>query len=351
LPGKFGILATNFGVMTDMERALEFFHKIDTAHLAVFRDCFKGLGFDGWGNSGPNFHSRLYTANSQFAESDYFYKGPKEFVHWTSIQGLFSILCGVSFRMYNLDSSDDEEEYEYAGKVLGLSPERIAFAKQFFFTLSFCPISELDNKHIWKVYGGEYSKAAIVFTIENDPMTWDNFHMAEVKYEDVEAFKNYGERVKEIERSNGISLWCDLSPLIGFHKGPSWSHEKEVRISTYYPYQSYDEYLKYAKTDYRLKAGRNRITNYIELPLWVDNESGWLNNYDKPELDRRQLLPMGFFKEHPQIKIKRIVVGNKSGLNWEEYGKLEHTIFQTCRDRMGYDVEVDLNMYGPTNVP
>lgn len=45
------------------------------------------------------------------------------------------------------------------------------------------------------------------------------------------------------------------------------------------------------------------------------------------------------------------MVGNNSGLDLFEYGKLEQTIFQTCRDRLGYDVEVDLNMYGPTNTP
>jgi hypothetical protein len=50
--------------------------------------------------------------------------------------------------MYNLDSSDDEEEYGYAGKVLGLSGAQIAHAKSYFFALSFCPISELYNKHV-----------------------------------------------------------------------------------------------------------------------------------------------------------------------------------------------------------
>lgn len=332
--------------MSDMERQLEFFHKIDALHLEAFQQCFKGLRFNGCGNTGLDFHSHLFTANSQFAQSDYFYTGPLEFVHLTSISNTLSILNGTSFRMYNLDSSDDEEEYSYAGKVLGLSAGQIALAKRYFFTLSFCPISELDNKQVWKDYGGDYSKAAIVFSIENDPMTWDNFHMAEVKYAGVEAFQNYGDRAKVIERDNGVTIWCDLSPLIGFHKGAKWADEKEVRISTYYPYNNYDAYLKYAKSDYRQTPGRNRVTNYIELPVWVDNDSGWVQNLGRPELDRTQHLPERFFQEHPKIKVKRILVGAKSGLNFQEYGELEQTIFQTCRDRLGYDVKVDLNMYG-----
>jgi len=322
-----------------------FFHKIDALHLKVFGECFKGLHFSSWGSSGGDFHYRLPTDNSQFAKSDYFYNGHLEFVHWTSIPNLLSILCGTAFRMYNLDSCDDAEEYGYAGKVLGLSSERIILAKRFFFTLSFCPISELGNKYVWKEYGGGYTKAAIVFSIENDPITWDNFHMADVRYGGVEAFQTYGDRVKMIERENGVTVWCDLSPLIGFHKGAKWADEKEVRISTYYPYQGYDEYLKYAKSDYRLAKDRNRVTNYIELPLWVDNDSGWVQNRGRPELDRTQHLRDGFFREHPKIKIKRILVGAKSGLSFQEYGQLEQTIFQTCRDRLGFDVEVDLNMY------
>jgi hypothetical protein len=331
--------------MTDMEKTLEFCHRIDKLHLQTFTECFPGLKFDGWGNSGPAFHGYMFKENSHFAQSDYFYTGPLEFVHLTSIHNLFSILNSTSFRMYNLDSSDDEEEYSYAGKVLGLSPERIAIAKQYFFALSFCPIAELENRHVWEVYGGNYSKVAIVFSIENDPMTWYNYHMADVKYAVVDAFENYSGRVKEIEQNNGVTVWCDISPLIGYHKGAQWANEKEVRISTYYPYKGYEEYLKYAKSDYRLKHGRNRVTNYIDLPLWVDNDSGWIQSPGKPELDRRQHLPDGFFRTHPQIRIRRILVGANSGLSIWEYGKLQQTVVQTCRDRLGYDVEVDLNMY------
>jgi len=330
----------------DMEKVWEFCQKIDGLHHDGFQECFKGLRLTGFGSTGPEFHAHLLKENSEFAKSDYFYTGPMEFVHWTSIPNLFSILNGPSFRMYNLDSSDDEEEYGFAGKVLGLSPERIAIAKQYFFNLSFCPIAELDNRHVWEVYGEAYSRAAIVFTIDNDPMTWYNYHMAQVKYAGVEAFEKYREKVKEIEKANGIEMWCDLSPLIGFHKEARWADEKEVRISTYYPYQGYDAYLKFAKSDYRLKKGRNRVTNYIELPLWVKNECGWIQN-SNPDLDRTQRLPEGYFEKHPKIRIKRVLVGAKSGLGMWEYDKLRHTIFQTCRDRLGYDVEVDLNMYRP----
>lgn len=338
--------APNSFQMPDMQKQLEFFHKIDELHHEAFRECFKGLRFNGWGNSGPEFHAYLFKENSEFAQSDYFYKGPLDFIHLTSIPNLFSILNGTAFRMFNLDSSDDEEEYGYAGKVLGLSAERIAIAKRFSFTLSFCPSTELHNKHVWEVYGGNYSKAAIVFSIENDPMTWDNYHIAQVKYAGIEAFESYGERVKKIEQTYGVSVWCDVSPLIGFHKEAKWADEKEVRISTYYPYDTYDAYLKYAKSDYRLKTGRNRVTNYIELPLWVDNDSSWIQSPGKPDLDRTQRLSKGFFREHPKIKVKRIIIGANSGLSLLEYSQLEQTVFQTCRDRLGYDVEVDLNMYG-----
>lgn len=332
--------------MTDQEKQLEAFHRIDALHSEAFRSCFKGLRFHGWGQTGPDFHAYLHKENRYFADSDYYYRGEREFFHLTSIGNLFSIMNERAFRMYNLDSSDDEEEYGYAGKVLGLSPWQIDHAKRFFFTMSFCPIGDLENRHVWETYGGNFSRAAIIFSVEDDPMAWDNFHMAEVKYASIEPFKEYGERVKGIERGwEGITVRCDLSQLTGFHKAEQWAGEKEVRISTYYPYDNLEAYWKYAKADYRLKEGRNRVTYYIDLPIPVDNESHYIKSFGKPELDRTQILPPGYFDTRPRIKIKKILIGANSGHTIQEYDKLRDVLIETARNRLGYDVEIDYNMF------
>jgi hypothetical protein len=45
--------------MSDMDNRQDFFHNIESRHDEVFRDCFEGLQFNGWGSSGPEFHAYL----------------------------------------------------------------------------------------------------------------------------------------------------------------------------------------------------------------------------------------------------------------------------------------------------
>jgi hypothetical protein len=148
-----------------MESDLEFDHKIDGLHSAAFRECFPGLRFHGQGQTGAQFYAYLHSENRYFVNSDYYYRGDLEFFHLTRIDSLFAILNARAFRLYNLHSSNDEEEYGYAGNVLGLTPGRIEMAKRYFFTLSCCPLNELYNKHIWEKYGGNFSRAALFFSI------------------------------------------------------------------------------------------------------------------------------------------------------------------------------------------
>jgi hypothetical protein len=204
----------------------------------------------------------------------------------------------------------------------------------------------LKNKIIWEKYGNNFGGAAIVFTIENDPVNWMNFHISEVKYDEPDSFLSYRKRVKEIETEyQGIDLSCDLSQLICFHKTAKWHGEKEVRIATYNPYQLLEEYWKYSKSEFRLEEGRNRITNYIEMPLWVDNDSHLIKSYDKPELDRLQNLPNDYFNTRPKMKIKNILIGINSGIRIDEFEKFRSMLIETIRFNYGYEIDIDYNFF------
>lgn len=238
----------------------------------------------------------MHKENRHFIHSDYYYKGSLEFFHLTSINNLWSILNSRAFRLYNLNSSKDYEEYSHAAKILNLSQDRIEHGKKYSYTFSFCPLTELQNKTVWQQYGNSFKGAAIVFSIENDPAEWVNFHLSDIKYDQPKSFVSYQQRVKEIENQyKGIHLDCDLSQFICFHKTAKWKGEKEVRIATYFPYTKIEEYWKYSKSEFRIEEGRNRITNYIEIPLWVDNSSDLIKSYISPELDRTQNLPTNYF--------------------------------------------------------
>ena len=66
------------------------------------------------GYSEMSFHARLSNKNQAFSESQYYFKGDKKFIHWTSVQNLMSIINYREIRLYNLHSSSDSDEFAYA---------------------------------------------------------------------------------------------------------------------------------------------------------------------------------------------------------------------------------------------
>jgi hypothetical protein len=180
----------------------------------------------------------------------------------------------------------------------------------------------------------------------NDPFDWINFHISEIKYDDPRRFTAFRNRIKEIESEfKGINEISDLSQLICFHKMAKWVGEKEIRIATYFPFNRPEEYWKYSKTEFRLEEGRNRITNYIELPIWVDNDSSFIKSYGIPELNRTQNLPADYFTTRPKIKIKDILIGENSGIQIDEFEKFREALIDTIRFNYGYNIDLSYNFF------
>ena len=91
--------------------------------------------------------------------------------------------------------------------------------------------------------------------------------------------------------------------------------------------------------------GRNRITNYIEMPLWVDNDSYLIKSHGTPELDRTQNLPMDYFNTKPKLKIKNIVIGSNSGIQIDEFKEFREMLNDTIRFNYGYEIDIDFNFF------
>jgi hypothetical protein len=224
--------------------------------------------------------------------------------------------------------------------LLHLTNDEIANCKEYLYTFSFCPLTELNNKKIWEVYGNNFQGAALTFKILNDPKEWVNYHLAEIIYDDHSRFNN----LKTFQEKYQITAKCDLSKLIAFHKTPKWNKEKEVRLTTYFPYEHIDEYFKYSKTEFRIESNRNRITRYIELPIWVDNGSFMIKGY-KPELDRSQSLANGFFDNSPKIQLTRIILGENCGIQPLELARFTTALSHLVENNYGYTITVDNNLY------
>lgn len=322
------------------EAMLKFMRETDEELKSISRKAFKNADFSSWGNSGMDFSAKLSRSNKDFGVTEYYYKGDLTFFHLTSVPLLTSILNERAVRFYDLNSSADPDEYTYAGTKMKLHPRLVESRKSNLFTFSFCPFSEIQNDHVWDIYGRKYQGVAIVFEVVNDPGTWVNFHMSEIKYEVPAAFEQFGVDMEEVQRRRGISVDYDLSKLIGFHKKPAWNGEKEVRILTYYPFDSYEEFLRYAKTEFRLQSQRNRMTHYFKLPFWVDNDSGYTKSHTSSDLHRDQNLPKDFFDTRPKLKIKDILFGEQCGITTNEFPRFKRELEDLILFNYGYKVTI-----------
>lgn len=323
---------------------------IDDEIKDIIQTAFPNAYLPGSGQSNNYFRARLSDENKHYEKTDYYYKGGTTFFHLTSLSNVLSIINSRAIRLYDLNSSADPLEYGYAAAAMGIKPAYIQGLKARVFTFSFCPFSEINNAYIWKHYGLKSTGAAIVFEIENDPKSWQNYHMSEIKYAVSTRVRKFKRDVQKLENARGIVVDFDPSRLVAFHKRKKFATEKEVRLLTHSPYPSFEESSKYLKMDYRLankRHPRNRVTTYFELPLWV-NDSVISNDDNRPELDRRQNLPVDFFNTRPKIVIKDILIGYNTKLGYEELDRLREVLEETLTVNFGYRADLSFNLFDPS---
>lgn len=320
---------------------IEGYRKIDNEFQDIIKTAFPGIKFEGAGNIGNDFRAYISKDNSGLFQSEYYYKDRLKFFHLTSIRNVFSILNSRSVRMYDLHSSEDVGEYQFAGRAMGLHDNYIENQKSRLFTFSFSPFKEISNRHLWEKYGSKLSGAALVFEIINDPKNWINYHLAEVKYQLPKELETFLQKMEAFKKKYNITADFDPSRLIGFHKKMEFEKEKEVRLVTYAPHDdNLQRELKHIKIDYRTEEGRNRITQYFDLPFWVDNKNLFLNEMPNSPLDRAQNLPAEYFDAIPKIKIVDVLVGAKSGLEHADLQRLKSRIEEIFSFQYGYDVKL-----------
>lgn len=199
------------------------------------------------------------------------------------------------------------------------------------------------------LYGSNYKGVALEFEIINAAEDWNNFHLAEIKYELSDTIKNYLSDIKDLNKKYSYcGFRLGLEKLMAFHKREHWKNEKEVRILTYSPYRSWDEKAKYVKKELKIEKDRNRFTEYIDLDLSVDNVSSYIDLRARDEyLDRKQNLPKNYFIERPKIKISNVHFGFKCGLTARDYLDVKRKLEHIIRVNFGYRIKININMHKP----
>jgi hypothetical protein len=313
----------------------------------LLRTHFPDLHFTHTGYTGGNFHAELASENRMFVDTPYFFNEELRFIHFTSVDNLLSILNNREIRLYNLHSSKDEEEYHHAAVKLGLQADEIEFAKSYYYTFSFCKQEDLSNKYLWEGYGKGATGVAIEFAIENNPFDWDNYMISNVYYDIPNNFAAFAKDISVLKSKYGITTsGFNIGRLIGFYKRNDFHDEREVRIATFFPFKDFEEYLKFAKAEFRLKNDkrRNRITNYISLPLWVDNDSILVKS-DKPELDRSSSFDNDYFLRRPKIIVRNIYFGENCGIDNLDLSPFTNILTDIIRFNLGYRVSLEMNVY------
>lgn len=244
--------------------------------------------------------------NAQMQHSK-FYSSEKEFIHFTSIEGLTSIINSKCFRLYNFQNMDDVQEMAWASKMLNFKEELKNEDKEDLYCFSMTSqsvIKDLSKKHLlWKIHGRDGKGVLLKLKIANNPLSWYNFHLVKVLYNHQEA-----KAIAYInENDNKIIL---DQKICSFIKNPIYKFEEETRIIfenrkgfkiTY----SKDDTIMYPVT-YNDKLLSNKNIKYFEIPIsnFTKNDS---------EFEVSTMYKETLYK--PIIEISEIILGYRYSAN------------------------------------
>lgn len=319
--------------------------KVLSEYDAIIQKYYPNIRSDGMGYAGPNFHHRFSIRYKDYKDTPFFYNDRPNLVHWTTLSNLSSIINNSELRLYSLHNSEDVDEFNYAAKLLDLSEQQINILKENIFTASFCSIDDLKNELLWKRYGRNYEGIAIVFSVVEEIDDWKNFFLSKIYYDLDRKFKEFQDELNALKEkyNNGPTFINDIWKFAGFYKKTQYSDENEIRLACILPFPSQIDSLKYIRKELRIQKDRNRIVGYLPLKLWVDPNSSYHRTLDLLEIKQNTF---DYYKpELPKLKIESIYFGENCGLTKEEYWKFSNELKTIFSWKLGYDVEIPLNLF------
>lgn len=306
---------------------------------AEIQQLFPGINFEDYciGEVVDNLekwnriHLNISPNNANLFNSSFYYT-KKSIVHFTNLDSIWGILNGQSFRLYNLHNLNDPREFTFASDLLKLEPSKIADSKDNIFVSSFCKRDIFSAKryhdqfNMWRLYGDSGKGVAIVFSIKNNPLKWDNFHISEVKYGAVYRDPIF-QLIRKIENlsSSTIQVDFDLGKLCAFIKSKLFSLEQEVRIV-------FDKREKRLGGTIKVHSINGKVVSPIIKPGKKKNEK--IKFLELPIYNKNNQL----FEEHsPLLKIDQIIIGYDYLAGTES---LISDIVNQCNNNLGYQPTV-----------
>jgi|GEM_PF-4803876 len=276
----------------------------------------KQLGFDisWWHYKDENHANRgdynvrgwiLPRENYKLKNTPFYFDSENDFIHFTSLDSLFSILNSRHLRLYNLLNMDDKFELEYARKALLLKTDSDDEVKEKLYSFSMCSSSEILNeepkkkKHLlWKLHGHDGNGVIIRLKIMNELSSWINYHLTKCFYD----LKNFS-AIKELNKITQNEIL--ETKLACFIKLPIYEFENEIRLI-------FDQRNSNRMIDkdgnhtypiiYSDKLNKSDKISYFQLPLF---------NFFKDSSDAYPTLTNAMREnyEMPKISITEIILG------------------------------------------
>lgn len=239
--------------------------------------------------------------------------------HFTSLQGLISILKGGFLRLSEMSHLNDNNELHFGANVFKSEKldkvkldDIIKSHKENCFTLSTCISStEINtNSFMWETYGNKGHGSIIEFEIVFKE--YQSVLLGKIQYgnEELEPLKDINKLAETFYKNNNFkptNFPIDVVELLAFHKGKKYTDENEVRL--------------FIKLDKSNDGGHDHLATYQDITNTNDVKwffrlflEGRKDILEKEGIEKE--LIDDYFDFYPTIKIKRILLG--SSLSFEQ---------------------------------
>ena len=273
--------------------------------------------------------------NKYLSNSEYLYSEKLNFIHFTNLFALQSIITDRNLRLYNLHNLNDPREYSYAGDMLTFNDENKKDAKDNFYLLSMCRTNLVTSRkttdtefNMWRLYGNNGHGIAIELNFdESPPIHWNDYFLSEVYYGTTSRtkLKELNKLLLELE-SEIPTVRVDLGQIVCFHKSRLFKLEQEIRllfdsrkmnINQLTTCISNGEVISpITKTDISKSSIAENEIKYLELPIYHTKFKA---------ISKEGAIPIP--------KIERIILGYQFQKNFE---KVATHLKDLCEKRLGY---------------
>jgi hypothetical protein len=228
-------------------------------------------------------------ANKDLKDSQYYYKGKPEFIHFTSLLALESIIQSRSIRLYNLFNLNDPREYSFSAKLFDYTNKNENEARTNMFLLSMCNSDILarnkakEEFNMWRLYGqGGYGVALELGFTHCELELWKDFYLSKIFYGASSKSKlaDLAQILSNLEEEIPKCVF-DFGQLMCFHKSNLYGIEKEVRLlydmrqtksfgETNYSNHRNQRVFPIIRADITKSIQTKKDIKYLELPIYYN---------------------------------------------------------------------------------